>query len=343
MKTYLFCILLAICNDYVNSYHNHINKYDTSGFDEYDGYLDKYNKQYSQHEYFLRYSYFIDNLNFIYSMNSMNLSYRLGYTKFTDWSHAEYLDFIFNHHFTTSFSFCDTLYDNEYGNKNIKSVNWIKEGAVTSVKNQEFCGSCWAFSATGALEGYLAIHFGTLVDLSEQQLIDCSLMYGNLGCLGGTMENAFEYIIGNGGLCSDMDYPYIGSYFDEFDCGQNNCSSVKGTDIRNCYTIAPYNETLLGLFLQQQPISIAIEAGARTFQHYVSGIYSNPHCYTGELNHGVLLVGYDDSNIVPYYIIKNSWGTDWGDKGYMYIIRNPNNENGTGMCGLTLQSSFPSY
>lgn len=209
-------------------------------------------------------------------------------------------------------------------------VDWTKEGAVTPVKNQGQCGSCWTFSTTGAMEGAYFLSTGNLVSFSEQQLVDCDKT--DSGCNGGLMDNAFEFIEDNGGLCTEEDYSYLGTQQDT--CAL--CSPVNGSAVTK-WTDVSRNEEALMVAVAQQPVSIAIEADKVGFQFYKSGIFDGDCGFT--LDHGVLLVGYGTEDGVDYWKIKNSWGSDWGDEGYIRILRD---DSVTGQCGLYLSASYPS-
>ena len=212
------------------------------------------------------------------------------------------------------------------------STDWREKDVITNVKNQGKCGSCWSFSATGSIEAIHAIKTGTLLNISEQQLIDCSVDYGNHGCQGGSMDNAFKYVIDNG-LCSEEDYPYQGI--------EEQCMDCKGIiNISDYKDVIPNNEGILKRVVNQQPVSVAIQANLKSFQLYSSGIYSDPSCGT-QLDHGVLIVGYghDMYHNMDYWIVKNSWGPLWGENGYIRIQRNI--ENSSGLCGIAMQPSIP--
>ena len=169
------------------------------------------------------------------------------------------------------------------------AVDWRERGAVTSVKDQGQCGSCWAFSSTGAVEGAWAIAGNALVDLSEQQLVDCAsgLAYGSRGCSGGQMEGAFKYISKNGGQCALAAYPYVsGTTQKEGDCVAKQCKAV--AHVKACYDVEPMNSLALQAAVAQQPVAVAIEADTRYFQSYAGGVLDADTCGTN-LDHGVLV------------------------------------------------------
>ncbi|XP_051495750.1 procathepsin L-like [Apus apus] len=215
-------------------------------------------------------------------------------------------------------------------------VDWRARGYVTPVKNQGHCGSCWAFSATGALEGLVFNRTGKLVVLSEQNLIDCSRKLGNDGCRGGYMTRAFRYVRDNGGLNSERVYPYLAT--DASSCRYNprdkaaNCSAVG--------LVAAGSEAALERAVAAVgPVSVAVDASSFHFHFYKSGVFSSVFC-SQRVNHGMLAVGYGTSqergHNVSYWLLKNSWSEVWGEQGYVRLLKGANNQ-----CGVANQASFP--
>nr|AER27707.1 putative cysteine protease [Phytophthora sp. SH-2011] len=209
------------------------------------------------------------------------------------------------------------------------AVDWVDKGGVTPVKNQGMCGSCWAFSTTGAVEGATFVSSGKLPSLSEQELVDCD-HNGDMGCNGGLMDHAFQWIEDHGGICSEDDYEYKAKAQVCRECD----SVVKVTGFQD---VNPQDEHALKVAVAQQPVSVAIEADQKAFQFYKSGVF-NLTCGT-RLDHGVLAVGYGNDNGHKFWKVKNSWGASWGEQGYIRLARE---ENGpAGQCGIASVPSYP--
>ncbi len=210
--------------------------------------------------------------------------------------------------------------------------NWAANGAVTPIKNQGQCGSCWSFSTTGSTEGCHFIKNKKLVSLSEQNLVDCSSAQGNSGCEGGLMTQAMDYIISNKGIDTESSYPYTAT---DGTCRFRH--TTVGATLQSYTNVASGDENDLQQKVSLGPTSIAIDASQNSFQFYSSGVYSDPACSSSELDHGVLAVGWgSDATGGAYWIVKNSWGTDWGLKGFVWMARNQNN-----MCGVATTATLP--
>jgi len=304
-----------------NSTNDVINDTVFPNHTDYVTFAEKYNKSYDFNNYLI----YKDNLNYINDMNSKNLTYNLEVNFF--------VDIKFNMVKFNKKNECHNCFT-ESTDIIPKSIDWRSKNAVTHVKNQGQCGNCWAFSSTGSIEGAWSIKNHNLYNLSEQMLTDCSRNYGNNGCEGGLMDNAFKYIIDNGGLCTEKEYPYIGN---DSICLQNQCNNV--VKIKSYTDVKPNDETILKRAVAIGPVSVAIQANVSSFRFYKSGVYQDPEC-GDQLDHGVLVVGYGTDQDLDYWIVKNSWSPEWGDNGYIKILRNDANSD-SGMCGIASQPSFP--
>lgn len=213
-----------------------------------------------------------------------------------------------------------------------ESLDYRNRGLVSRVKDQGACGSCWAFATTGALESALAAR-GRKILLSEQNLVDCSRRYGNNGCGGGLMDAALNYVRDHG-IMSSLDYPY--------EAREGRCRARSDrviTRVRGSMILPRGNEAMLRLALALRgPLPVAIDAGARSFHSYKAGVYDDRACKSNlrSLNHAVLLVGYGSESGHDYWLLKNSWGRNWGDNGYIKIARNRRN-----MCGVATYAVLP--
>ena len=217
------------------------------------------------------------------------------------------------------------------------SVDWSTKGAVTGVKDQGNCGSCWSFSATGALEGAYEIKYGTLVSFSEQNLVSCDTI--DSACNGGLMDNAFSWTKTNGGLCTESGYPYTSGTTGQKGACTTTCTKNSAVTPKSFTDVAKNSDSALMTAIVQQPVSIAIQANQPAFQSYKSGVLTGT-CGSN-LDHGVLAVGYGTwTDGTDYYKVKNSWGTTWGMSGYILIQRG--NPQRCGECGILCgPPSFP--
>jgi cathepsin L len=296
-------------------------------------FVGQFNKKYTHDSFFYRYTVFKSNMDFIHAHNTKaNASYTLGMNDMGDMTNEEFAARNGFKHIDNSFLRSkNPMSAKDLATPTATSVDWRTKGAVTPIKNQQQCGSCWAFSSTGSMEGAHQIKVGKLVSLSEQQLVDCSQAQGNQGCEGGLMDQAFEYVISNGGITSEKNYPYTaqdGTCMSPLPAAVTTLSSF--TDITSGDESGILTATNIG------PVSIAIEADSQAFQFYSGGVFNDPTCGTN-LDHGVLVVGYgtDGASKLPYWIVKNSWGVSWGEQGYIRMIR------GQDECGMATVASYP--
>nr|XP_033781314.1 cathepsin K-like [Geotrypetes seraphini] len=224
----------------------------------------------------------------------------------------------------------NTTYFPDWVEKVPDYIDYRKKGYVTPVQNQGKCGSCWAFSSVGALEGQLKRKTGKLVPLSPQNLIDCDM--DNSGCSGGYMTNAFGYVRDNKGIDSAEAYPYIGQIES---CLYN--PTGKAATCMGFKEIPPGNEKALKRAVARVgPVAIGIDASLPSFHFYSKGVYYDSDCNREDINHAVLVVGYGKRMGIKHWIVKNSWGESWGNKGYVLMARNKDNA-----CGIANLASFP--
>ncbi|KAI3445956.1 hypothetical protein Pfo_002621 [Paulownia fortunei] len=304
----------------------------------YESWLVKHGKAYNAiGEKEKRFEIFKDNLKFIDEHNSVDRPYKLGLNRFADLTNEEYRSIFVGGRLDSKTRLMNQRASDRYafkaGEELPESVDWRKKGAVAPVKDQGQCGSCWAFSTVAAVEGVNQIVTGDMIVLSEQELVDCDRSY-NQGCNGGLMDYGFQFIIDNGGIDTEDDYPYR-AHDGTCDNYRKNANVVS----IDTYEDVPENdEQALKKAVANQPVSVAIEAGGRAFQLYHSGVFTG-HCGT-DLDHGVVAVGYGTEKGKDYWIVRNSWGSSWGEKGYIRLERNVANTT-TGKCGIAVEASYP--
>lgn len=268
------------------------------------------NKSYTEVEHERRYIIFRENLQKIKEINSVKRNFTVDLNKFAELTTDE---------FTSLYLGINRQPDQYFppppkikpvfGND---TVDWRAENAVTPVKDQGKCGASWAFAVIGALEGFAAIQRGELLVFSEQQLIDCSGDYGNRGCSGGSLENALKYTSEHG-IMLDRDYQYTGT--------EGICKSdISKVNSKNQQYLTANTDSVLRMAVLKGPVAVSVEGDQDVFRFYTSGILDAVECGT-YVNHGVLVVGYDVVDEMGYWIVKNSWGSDWGDQGYLKIAR----------------------
>ncbi|KAG0527808.1 hypothetical protein BDA96_06G265200 [Sorghum bicolor] len=284
-----------------------------------------------------RYQVFRDNLRIIDEHNAAAdagvHSFRLGLNRFADLTNEEYrATYLGVRTKPQRERKLSARYHADDNEDLPESVDWRTKGAVAEVKDQGSCGSCWAFSTIAAVEGINQIVTGDLISLSEQELVDCDTSY-NQGCNGGLMDYAFEFIINNGGIDTESDYPYKGT---DGRCDANK-KNAKVVTIDSYEDVPANSEKSLQKAVANQPVSVAIEAGGNAFQLYSSGIFTGK-CGTA-LDHGVTAVGYGTENGKDYWIVKNSWGSSWGESGYIRMERNI--KDSSGKCGIAVEPSYP--
>jgi hypothetical protein len=289
---------------------------------------------------------FANNHDLIEAHNAGNHSYTLGHNKFSHMNIDEWRAYVhMGLNKPTLRSQPDSIHNAPADVSALPAeVDWRTQGAVTDVKDQGQCGSCWSFSSTGALEGAHFKKYGTLTSWSEQHLVDCDNFKNggkDMGCNGGLMDHAFDWVKKNKGICTEATYAYeSGDTKKSGECRESKCTKDAKVAPIGYTDVTTNSDTAMMSALAQQPVSVAIQADQAAFQLYKSGVFS-ADCGTS-LDHGVLAVGYgtDKASGLDYYIVKNSWGTTWGDKGYILFQRGGNMQK-EGQCGIL--SGPPSY
>jgi len=324
---------------------------DSNLVERFRGWIEEFGMQTTDdHQLVHVFANWLENDKHIETINGQNLSYILGHNAYSGFNSEEFSQFMGFEPNRQLFESKGHSYlrgtgdDSELSQSLPSTVDWRTKGAVTPVKDQGQCGSCWSFSTTGALEGVYMLKYGTLTSFSEQQLVDCDTLSNggksDHGCNGGLMDNAFAFISKYGGLCTEQSYPYVSGTTQSAGTCQKTCVLVSGSKIVSYTDVKSNSDTDMMTALAQRPVAVAIEADQRSFQLYKSGAFTGS-CGTN-LDHGVLLVGYTENA----YILKNSWGPTWGDNGYIYLGKgndpatNKPYNNGAGQCGVLMEGSY---
>jgi len=299
---------------------------------EWENFKGKHEKNYlSKQEHDFRKAIFAENLQKIQQHNAEEAkglhTFTLGVNKFADMTSEEFVAYY--NGFRPEVQGDSNVVDIEVESLP-ESVDWRTEGYVTPVKNQGSCGSCWAFSATGSMEGAYFKKTGKLVSLSEQNLVDCD--HVDNGCHGGLPINAFHFVIKQGGIDSEASYPYKGRR------GQCNFdkNNVAATMTSYGTVKSQSEEDLQKAVATVGPVSVGIDASHFSFQLYHKGVYHSMFCSSTRLDHGVLVAGYGTEGGHDYWLVKNSWGAGWGEHGYIKMARNRNNN-----CGIATMANYP--
>ncbi|CAN1314462.1 Senescence-specific cysteine protease SAG39 [Linum perenne] len=271
-----------------------------------------------------RFSIFKKNVGFVNHFNKFgNKTYKLAVNQYADMTNKEFSAAKTGYKKPSNLvKVGPSLFKYENTSSVPDTMDWRTKGAVNPIKDQGQCGSCWAFSAVAAVEGLTKISTGTLTSLSVQELIDCDRTSNDQGCNGGFMDDAFQFVKTKG-LTTESNYPYTAA--------DGSCNTVKTSNSAakiNGYEDVPANdEQALLKAAANQPIAVAIDAGGSAFQFYSSGVFTGD-CGTN-LDHGVAVVGYGTSEDgTKYWLVRNSWGSSWGDEG-------------EGICGIAMSASYP--
>ncbi|XP_060523576.1 procathepsin L-like [Cylas formicarius] len=330
----MLLVYLMVFNLLVNSQANKIVDFAEQAADFVEQWIKfqlDYAKNYTKQESLFRFAIFKQNLKRIEKHNTKFLqglmTFKIGLNQFGDLTKEEFIQTL-----TANPSNLVSKRSINESHRTIRQVpeyfDWREQSAVGSVKNQGNCGSCWSFSAIGALESQVYLKTGKMVSLSEQNLIDCAKDNINHGCQGGWMANAFEYLKNNY-VTSDSEYSYVGV---QQQC-QINERQTK-ISIRGYQRVQGNEQVLKEAVATIGPITAAMDAS--NLQFYSNGVYRDDECSPNYVNHGVLIVGYGNEAGRDYWLIKNSWGSSWGENGYFKIIRNRGNQ-----CNLASYTMYP--
>ncbi|XP_030519514.1 senescence-specific cysteine protease SAG39-like [Rhodamnia argentea] len=332
IRSLFFALALFACGAYSRKLQ------ELSMAERHEQWMAKYGKVYKDApEKEMRLQIFKDNVEFIDAFNAAGYKpYKLSANAFADMTNGEFKASRtgYKRAGRTARTGGITLFRYENVTGVPASLDWRKKGAVTGVKDQGQCGSCWAFSTVAATEGINQLKTGKLISLSEQELVDCDINGEDQGCEGGLMEDGFQFIINNGGVTTESNYPY--------DATDGTCKTAKeashAAKITGYEVVPANNEATLLKAVANQPVSVSIDAGGSSFQFYSSGVFTGD-CGT-DLDHGVTAVGYGTTaDGTKYWLVKNSWGESWGEEGYIRMERDIDSKEG--LCGIAMDSSYP--
>ncbi|XP_005078487.1 cathepsin R-like [Mesocricetus auratus] len=305
---------------------------------EWEEWKEKYEKSYSKENEELRRSVWEENMKMIKHHNEENSLGKNGYTmeinEFGDMTVEEFRKTM-NYIPVQTHREGRSIRKREVGGVLPKSVNWRKKGYVTSVRKQAYCNSCWAFAVNGAIEGQMFKKTGNLTRLSVQNLVDCSKPHGNNGCDWGDPYIAYEYVLHNGGVEAEATYPYDG---EEGPCRYN--PKYSAANITGFVSLPKSEESLMAAVATIGPISAGIDIASNYFMFYKKGIFHDPKCSNDTVNHVVLVVGYgfegNETDGNNYWLVKNSYGKQWGLRGYMKMTKDQNNH-----CAIASYAHYP--
>nr|GMD71845.1 senescence-specific cysteine protease SAG39-like [Ipomoea batatas] len=297
----------------------------------YEQWIVEYGRVYANEtEKVARFNIFKENVNFIDSFNRAGShTFTVGINEFADLTNDEFKSSRMGYKSPPYVESTPFMYENVTDVP--PAIDWVKRGAVTAVKNQRQCGCCWAFSAVAAIEGIKQIKAGILSSLSEQQLLDCDII--SLGCHGGWIGAGFLYVLFNGGITTESNYPYT---MKMGHCQKDKASQVEAK-LKGFQWVPRFKEAELMKAVANQPVSVAIDATGMAFQFYKGGVYGK-ECTT-KVNHAVTVVGYGESSEGKFWLIKNSWGEHWGENGYIRLMKDSGDAKGA--CGIATKPSFP--
>ncbi|GAB2249291.1 hypothetical protein Droror1_Dr00012653 [Drosera rotundifolia] len=309
---------------------------DSSMVKKHEDWMVQYGRTYKDNaEKVMRFEIFKKTVEFIEAHNRLNKGYTLSVNAFADLTDEEFRKTYtgYKRQEPSNSSLKSTSFKYKNFTDVPSSVDWVTAGAVTPIKNQGTCGSCWAFASVATIESLNEITTGNLISLSEQEILDCDVNGEDHGCNGGFADGAYQFVINNGGLTTEDNYPYVG--YQENYCNGNDPAAVTISGYEN---VPNNDESSMQQAVANQPITVVLDASDDGFRYYSGGVFTGP-CGTAT-DHVVTVVGYDTaSDGTPYWLIKNSWGTSWGENGYIRLQRDVSDPRG--LCGVAMYPAYP--